>query len=545
MEHWSAMSERQSITVRRRLRIGGQVLCAALLGAAMAGCGSDGAKAPEAGSPGGNPPGEPLPPGIARTSAGLVRGDVGEIVSFKGIPYARPPVGDLRWRPPADAEPWEGVRDALAFGPACIQAGSRVQSEDCLTLNVWVPRESLDRGEKLPVLVWVYGGSFVGGSGDFEAEGLARKGAVVVSMNYRVSTMGFMAHPGLSAESPEGTSGNYGLLDIAQSLKWVRKNIANFGGDAGRVTVWGQSSGASAITALMVSPRSDGLFDQVILDSPGAMRHWKTLAEAEQDGIAIGSDIGQLRKLPADQVPVIQNTGGGTAVRALAEPRVIGPVLDGVVLPLEERPAFERGQARAVPVLVGYNTDEGASFTGGYQIRTVDAYRAYLKDPKIFAEFGDEAFSYYPVSSDSEVQRAISDSFGDNQFVFGTRGIARAMAAQGQPVYRYWFRRKGNGGTGADAVHGAELPYVRADARLDAAPYTADDVKLSRMMNDAWFRFVSTGDPNGGEVTNWPRYDTRSEPVYVFDAATEIVNGPRNDRLDFIGRVDAALNPVP
>lgn len=283
------MSERTHLTHARpscrRAVFGGPVACIAILGA-LAGCGSDGGSTSGAHDPGEGDP--PLPVGTVRTSSGLVKGHVGDVVSFKGIPYAKPPVGELRWKPPVDNEPWDGVREALEFGPACIQAGPRAQNEDCLTLNVWVARDRLERGEKLPVLVWVYGGSFVSGSGDFDADVLARGGAVIVSMNYRVSTMGFMAHPGLSAESPDKTSGNYGLLDITQALKWVRTNIGAFGGDPRRVTVWGQSSGASAITALMVSPKADGLFDQAILDSPGAMRHWKTLGEAEQDGTAIG-----------------------------------------------------------------------------------------------------------------------------------------------------------------------------------------------------------------------------------------------------------------
>jgi para-nitrobenzyl esterase len=298
-------------------------------------------------------------------------------------------------------------------------------SEDCLFINIWTPKTAVTSGNKLPVMVWVYGGSFTGGNGNIDGTVVSQHGAVVVSMNYRVSTMGFMAHPDLSAESKDKVSGNYGILDIAQSLKWVKANIDRFGGDPSKVTIWGESSGASAITALMSSPRSAGLFQRAILESPGSWRHWKTLATAEKDGMAVGTSIAALRALPANQVPVILNVGGGAAIRALAQPRVIGPVQDGVILPHQERLQYENGNSTQVPVLVGNNTDEGFIFTFAYPITTVSAYKSYLKDPTIFGSYGDVAFSVYPATSDSEVQSAIGLSFGDDQFWFGARGIAR------------------------------------------------------------------------------------------------------------------------
>jgi carboxylesterase type B len=478
---------------------------------------------------------------VVQLQQGRIAGSGGEVLAFKGIPYALPPIGDRRWRPPQDPVAWEGTRDGTQFGPACMQAGTRRMSEDCLFLNVWTPRAAIASRDKLPVMVWVYGGSFHGGSGDIDATPVAAHGAVVVSMNYRVSTLGFMAHPELSAESPDKVSGNYGILDIAQALKWVNANIASFGGDASRITVWAQSSGASAVTALMSSPRSRGLFQRVILESPGSFRRWKTLADAEQQGLAVGASLAALRATPADRLPVIRNTGGGAAIRALAETRVIGPVLDGVVLPADERTTFESGRMARVGALVGNNTDEGTRFTGKYPVATVAAYRRYLQEPIIFGQFGAEAFSRYPVARDTDVPRAIAMSFGDSQFWYGTRGVARALAKQGQPVWRYEFTRKSDGGAGADPLHGSELAYVFGSPKPHAPPFTPDDARLSETMMTAWVRFAATGNPNGGEIQAWPPYDLETEPVMVLDVPTSIVRRPRNAELDFIQRVDDAL----
>jgi carboxylesterase type B len=204
------------------------------------------------------------------------------------------------------------VRPAMDFGPACMQTGDLRKSEDCLYLNVWAPGSALggtSDARGLPVMVWTFGGSFTNGSGDIDGSALARKGVIVVSFNYRVSTFGFLAHPQLSAESAQRASGNYGLLDAVAALRWVGKNIHQFGGDSNRVTLWGVSAGASVITALMASPVTSGLFHQVILESPGAMRHWKSLRDAEEQGLSVGRDISALRRLPTSEIPLIQNLG--------------------------------------------------------------------------------------------------------------------------------------------------------------------------------------------------------------------------------------------
>jgi para-nitrobenzyl esterase len=401
---------------------------------------------------------------LVRLQSGMVRGSGTEVLSFKAIPYAQAPVGNLRWRPPVDPKSWSGVLDGQNFGPACIQAGDIRKSEDCLFVNVWASKEAVAGRKKLPVMVWVYGGSFHQGSGNIDGSFLANRGVVVVSMNYRVSTLGFLAHPQLSAESPEKVSGNYGILDIAQSMKWVKENIDRFGGDPDRVTIWGQSSGASAITSLMASPKSKGLFQRAILQSPGAFRHWKSLKQSEQEGLSVGSDLAALRALPVTNLPIIQNTGGGTAIRELSEPRVIGPVADGVVLPHEERVTFESGNMAQVGVLVGSNTDEGVAFTEKYPIVTVDQYQKYLSDSKIFGSFGVEAQTVYPVQNDSEVKRAISMSFGDSQFWFGTRGVARAAALRTACLF---------GGHGPDQLDGG-LSRLGGQGRVRSARTAAE-----------------------------------------------------------------------
>jgi len=388
-------------------------------------------------------------------------------------------------------------------------------------------------------MIWTFGGGFTLGSGDIDGTALARKGVVVVSFNYRVGTFGFLAHPQLSAESPQRVSGNYGLLDAIAALRWVRDNIGAFGGDANRVTLWGQSSGASVITALMISPAANGLFQQVILESPGAMRHWKSLPEAEQQGVSLGRDIVALRRLSAADVPLIRNLGGARGVRPLFEPRIIGPTRDGYLLKEEEREAFESGRVNNIrSILVGNNTDEGSGFTSAYPISSVDEYRDYLNSAGIFGRFGPEAFRHYPVASDADVPRAIADSFGDSQFYFGAQGIAKGMALKGRQVYRYLFTRKSNGGTGHDPRHSAEVPYVMGS--VDGPGYNADDRALSNMMMNAWVRFVSTGNPNGDDLTGWPAYDVSTDPYLVFDIRPEVAHGLRKAQLDFIGRVQRA-----
>ena len=268
------------------------------------------------------------------------------------------------------------------------------------------------------------------------------------------------------------------------------------------------------------------------------MRHWTTLKDAEKQGLELGPDIAALRRLPADQIPIIQNLGGGAEFRSLFEPRVIGQTLDGHVLPAEESEAFEGTRIPAIPVIIGNNVDEGASFTQRYPVASLAAYRAYLEDPKIFGAFGNEALAFYPAASVANISRAIADSFSDSQFYLGARGIARGLTARKQKIYRYLFSRKSDKGDGHDSWHGAEGPYVMG--QLAGAAYNQSDFDLSNSMMDAWVRFAATGNPNGGAIKDWPQYDLQSEPYLVFDSQVSVGHGLRNKQTDFIERVHQA-----
>jgi para-nitrobenzyl esterase len=266
---------------------------------------------------------------VVQTRFGAVAGDGWDILAFKGIPYAAPPVGELRWKPPAPPASWEGVRTTTKFGADCMQKpGSSTRassiSEDCLTLNIWAPANSAQN--KLPVMVFVYGGSFINGSGSrplYDGEALARKDVVLVTFNYRTGVFGFLAHRLLTQESSHNSSGNYGLMDIVAALNWVKENIAGFGGDPGRVTIFGESSGASAISLLLTSPLTEGLFERAILESPGAMRPISNLEVAEKAGEVIGNDLERMRSLSASEV-LAMNDRMVPAVRSLTTPRGTG-----------------------------------------------------------------------------------------------------------------------------------------------------------------------------------------------------------------------------
>src|SRR4051812_33487240 len=311
---------------------------------------------------------------VVDAPCGTLRGAVSAgVAAFKGIPYAAPPVGPLRWCPPEAPPRWSGVRDALAFGPDFPQAANpRLraprQDEDCLHVNVWAPVDSAPGS--LPVMVWFHGGGFTAGSGsDARSDGalLAARGVVVVSFNYRSGLFGFFAHPALSAESAHRTSGNYGLLDQMAALRWVADNIAAFGGDPSRVCAFGVSAGSASISLLLASPAAQGLFHSAILHSPGAGRPLATLAEAEAAGMRLGRDLQQLRALGAREL-FEQTAQLNPAVRGLTTPRVLRPIQDGWLLPNDERAVFKSGRIRPMPLMVGSNADEGSLLTRSWPI---------------------------------------------------------------------------------------------------------------------------------------------------------------------------------
>lgn len=452
------------------------------------------------------------------TPAGALRGRRdGEGAVFLGIPFAAPPVGPLRWRPPQRLQPWAGVRDALAFGPDTPQAPnprSRAPgiSEDCLYLNVWTP--SADPAARLPVLVWVYGGGFtMGSAADIGCDGtrLAHEGAVVVTVNYRCGLFGFLAHPALSRESAQGVSGNYGLLDQLAALAWVRENIATFGGDPGRVTAFGVSAGSASLSLMLASPPARGAFDQAILQSPGAGRPLAGLAQAEQAGLALGADLEALRALTTGEV-LARTSLLTPAVRGLTTPRVLRPIRDGWLIPEDERPAFRAGRMQAMPIIVGTNLDEGSWATRAWPVRTVADWQQQLA-----ANFGEQAAraaAQYPVATDADVPDAIAALFADTQFNYGARLLAQCMAQREPRTWKYLFtRRRPRQVDGPH--HGEEGAHVfgtlAATAPGEAADFDARDEALSRVMRKAWVAFAATGDPNTTGVPRWERYDAGAD----------------------------------
>ncbi len=484
---------------------------------------------------------------VVRTDSGLVSGSSGAIRTFMGLPYAAPPVGDLRWRPPQPVKPWTGIRAMTAFGTDPPQAATSrtraaAMSEDCLTLNIWTPATKPD--ERLPVMVWLYGGSYVSGSGSdprCDGESFAKKGVVLVTINYRIGVLGFMAHPELTAELPQASSGNYGLLDTLAALNWVQRNIAAFGGDPNRVTLFGVSAGAASISLLLTSPLARGLFQQTIQQSPGAFRPLSSLAEAEAAGWELGREIAGLRKMTVEEI--LEKTPLFVPKqRGLTTPRVLRPIRDGWIIPRDEREAYAKGDILALPAIVGTNADEGAKLTATWQVRTPEQLDALIAE-----SFGAQAARARALYANADVRRSVAEMFADTQFNSGARGVMRGLRARGAPVYRYLFLRQRPGGGAPN--HGDEVPYVFASlavaAQLDPQPFDNDDLALAEVMQDAWVRFATTGDPNGGGLPAWPVSDGR-EQYLEFDSAMRVGTSWRQSQLDFVdGYFNAHTTPRP
>lgn len=473
---------------------------------------------------------------ILTLSCGRIQGTATDICTFKGIPYASPPVGDLRWKAPQPVASWAGVRDATRYGFDPVQVpGPSLQGpkvdEDCLTLNVWAPADAA--GQNLPVMVWLYGGGFTVGSASearYDGSVLAREGVLVVGVNYRLGVLGFAAHPELSRESPQGVSGNYGLLDQIAALRWVQENIAAFGGDPGCVTLFGESAGGGCVSALLTSPLAHGLFHRAILQSPGSFRPLFWLADAEAVGAKLlGPDITALRRMRADDLLALTGVFAAGA-RGLTAPRVLRPIVDGYSVVKEERAAYDDGTALTLPMIIGSNTDEGSFFLGGMALKTVSDYRAYVE-----ANFGDdaaEALALYPANSDADIVPRWCDIFGDTQFALGVRGIAERNAAREPRTFRYLFSHR-PGGREAPPTHTDELRFMFGTLPANA---TAADIDTSKAMRGAWARFAETGDPNGGGLPQWQRYTASADPHLNFGVPLAAGSGWRRKELDFLER---------
>jgi para-nitrobenzyl esterase len=462
--------------------------------------------------------GRPL---LVKTNLGRLQGkQEGEVRAFLGIPYAAPPVDRLRWREPEPAAKWRGVRLATEFGSRCMQPTLYADmifrdpgpSEDCLTLNVWTPAKDIKAN--LPVMVWIYGGGFLaGGTSEPRQDGaqLASNGVVVVSVNYRLGVFGFFAHPDLDAESGHNASGNYGLMDQTAALHWVKENIAAFGGDPGKVTLFGESAGSFSVSAQMASPLAKGLFQRAIGESGAAMNSqglpFPAKAEAEtldqafvHEVMAIDS-VNLLRAIPAEELmtELAKKNARGETVR-------FGPDIDGYFLPESVPAIFAAGRQNDVPLLAGWNRDEG----GIDKTVTLTNFQA-----DVALKFGDktgEVLRVYPANDDAEAIRAAADLAGDRFIAYSTWSWLEAQTKTGrQPVYRYRFDLAAppdpNHKQGDVAYHSSEIPYVFGDLDLlHGFAWRPEDREMSREMQRYWTNFAKTGDPNGDGLTKWPVY---------------------------------------
>jgi para-nitrobenzyl esterase len=471
-----------------------------------------------------------------RTNQGLVRGRrAASACAFLGIPYAAPPVGPLRWRPPQAAARWEGVRDALQFGADFPQAPlyplrGAGQGEDALHLNVWTP--VADPAARLPVLVWIHGGGFSAGSGSEpqnDGARLAAEGAVVVTLNYRIGLYGFLAHPALSRESAEGVCGNYGLLDQLAALAWVRENIAAFGGDPARVTAFGYSAGSASLSLLLTSPLARGAFDQAILQSPGAGRPLAPLKMAEDAGRVLGEGLAALRALDAQQI-LARTSLLSPRVRGLTTPRVLRPIQDGWVVPQDERAALAAGRIHPMPLLVGSNADEGSLLTRAWPCDTLAAWQEQVD--LNFGAAASQAAKLYAAAGEQEARAKVAEMFADTQFNYGTRLLARAMAQREPRTWRYLFAHR-PAGQADGPHHGDEVAYVFGTLAESASE---EDRQLSDRMRKAWVRFAAAGDPNGAGLPRWDAFRAAEDNHLVLSASTQGGAAWRAAQLDFLER---------
>jgi para-nitrobenzyl esterase len=480
-------------------------------------------------------------PAPVMTEYGLVQGvRETDLTVYRGIPFAAPPVGDLRWRAPQPAAKWDGVRETTRFAPDAIQGRGNQPgvSEDCLYLNIWTPAKAAD--ERVPVLVWIYGGGFAGGSTSIpvhNGEHLARKGVVLVSINYRVGPLGFLAHPELSAESPHHTSGNYGLLDMIAGLKWVQRNIAAFGGDPAKVTIFGESAGGIAVSMLCASPEAKGLFRGAISQSGGSFgpprpttypgENMKRPADAEKAGVAFAqrsgaSTLAEMRKLAPEKL-VVPGMGG------------FWPIIDGWVVPDDQHKLYEAGKYNDVAILVGYNSDEGLSFA---RERTPEDYVASTR--LRYGPFADALIKVYP-PGEGKVAKTARDLMRDAAFGWQTWSWAVLQSRTGKaPVYLYYFDQHpqwpaGSPQAGQGTPHGADVAYVFQTLDRRNTRLTPEDFALSEAMATYWTNFAKRRDPNGGgELPQWPQFADKDRKVMYFSGKPYVGPVPSAEALEVL-----------
>ena len=524
---------------------------------------------------------------VLQTPQGPVQGIVSagnpDIVSYQGLPFAAPPVGGLRWAPPQAAGTWTDVRDAGAFGQRCMQPegteggyferlidghglsavksfaikrvvatqASAPMSEDCLYLNVRAPKSA----ENAPVMVWIHGGGHQFGSGDFpyyQADGLAERGVVLVTINYRLGAFGYMAHPALSADDPRGVSGNYGTLDQVAALEWVRDNIRAYGGDPERVTIFGESAGAWSVTELMSTPLAEGLFHGAILQSGASTYHMGQLdgdgqgwPSGHATGVRVAEALG-LENPTASELRAVPATDILANLPDKAED-AFHHIRDGVVFPQNVGLAFATGRINAVPMIAGYNSDEGTLFfdddpqptvwLDDLQPGTKAEIAEPLRDP--FPQGAERLLELYPLHEDW--REAGTQWMGDEIFGTNIRFAARAVAETGQPSWTYFFSRVPPSDTQTlGAFHAAEISFV-FDSHEKVLGLTEDDAALTDVMLGYWSNFAKTGDPNGDGLPEWPRHDRANWMHLSANTGRPVAQAEKDIRADKLDTLSEGL----
>lgn len=489
---------------------------------------------------------------LVSTDKGTVEGIYNSktgIYSYKGIPFAKAPVGDLRWRAPQSAEEWEEAFDASEVGAICMQgepvpfsmwtqefiAPAGNMSEDCLNLNIWTKDGPVNA--KRPVIVFIHGGGFSSGSGAvpiYDGENMAQKDVVFVTINYRVGILGFLAHPELTGESPNNASGNYGLLDQIAALEWVQNNISSFGGDPNNVTIAGQSAGSFSVNYLAASPLASGLFHRAIAESGAALlpaarsTMGNTLSDAEERGLTADSSLGvsgisELRELPADSVLTVQGQFGS-------------PIVDGYVIPDQIHSLFEEGDYNDVPLLTGWNEDEGFSFGPP---PTAEQFRQNIQDQ--YGEDAEEVLDLFPAETEEEAQRSQKDLSMLNTFGLQNWKWAQMQNQTGDsPVYLYHFTRDlpfTSEQQDFGAFHTGEVPYAYNTLHTSDRPWEAVDRELAESMSSYWVSFAEDGDPNREGLPNWPQAEPGEYQTMFFGDSLYAEPVPMRDQLELLDRI--------
>lgn len=487
-------------------------------------------------------------PDTLRIESGLISGikdTKSDVVSFKGIPFAAPPVGNLRWKAPQPAKSWNGVKECKMFSASAMQATpmpfsmwtaefiapSEPLSEDCLYLNIWTAAISPD--EKRPVIVFIHGGAFTSGSGSvpvYDGTAMVQKGVVFITINYRVGIFGLFSHPGLSAESASKTSGNYGLLDQIEALKWVQKNIAVFGGDPNRVTIAGQSAGAFSVNYLVASPLAKGLFHRAIAESGGAVLPTnpfagiQNLKEAEHQGIEFA------RSLKAVSIADLRSK---SPLELMALRTMTSPIADGYVIPEPLYKIFSSGRQNDVPVLMGWNANEG-NFGG--QLLNALNFRQQAKEK--YGEKADKFMKLFPSGTDAEAEQsqlALSalQTFGVQAYAWMNLQNKTGKS----PVFMYHFERavpNREDQKPFGAFHTGEVPYAYNNLHMSNRPWEKTDYQLAETMSSYWANFAANGDPNGSNLPEWTPCSSKNLKAIILTEKVEMKELPQRKGLAFL-----------